>query len=152
MGRVIATDDDARRHSWVWFGPASVPLPVGARLPAVAWAFVLIPAFTVVVWVMTPFVDLVPGPGPLVFLGHAALAVLGGAALAVLLIRKVGKNVSPVTPLRFHVDAWKGEIYTPRPTTETEPVTIRTPDLWAPLPGTTRSLSTTIRFDSEDQS
>lgn len=152
MGRVIATDDAARNHSYVWFGAVSLPLPVGARLPAVAWALVLVPSLTVVVWVLTPFVDLVPGPGPVVFLGHAALAAAGGAAAAVLLIRRVGRMVSPETPLRHHLNSWRGEVYTPRPTGRTGQVTISTPDLWAPTGEVTRSITTTIRFDPEEDS
>lgn len=150
MSRVVSTDDDARRHDYVWFGTVDLPLPVGARLPAVAWMGVLTPVFVVAVWVLTPFVDLAPFPGPIVFLGHAALAMIVGAALAILVIRKVGKRVSKLTPLGHHVSNWRGELNTPRAVGPAAARTVSVPDLWAPGVEYTRRITTTIDFDSED--
>ncbi len=147
MSRIIETDDDSRNHSYLWFGPTEMPLPVGARLPAVGWAIVLIPVVTVLVWVLTPFVDLLPGPSPLVFLGHAVLSALGGFAGSVLLIRTAGKHVSKQTPLRYHVANWQGEVATPRPARPAGERSIAVPDLWAPTDASTRTISTTIRFE-----
>lgn len=149
MSRIVETDDDSRHHSYLWFGPTEMPLPVGARLPSVGWAVLLIPAFTVAVWVLTPFVDLAPGPGPIVFLGHVAVAAIGGFAAAVLFIRRAGKYVSKQTPLRYHVANWQGEVNTPRPARPVLERTVSTPDLWVASDSPTRTISTTIRFEED---
>lgn len=149
--RVIATDDESRRHEYVWFGPVELPLPVGARLPALAGGVVIAPILMWLGWVITPFFEpLVPGPAWLGFLAHATVTAAGGALAAVLIVRRVGANISPVTPLRHHRAVMRAEQSTPRPAGPDVTYEVTAPDLWAPTDVVTHRITSRINFDEKE--
>jgi hypothetical protein len=101
MGRV-STDDAARRQEFRWLGTPEVPTPFEARGSAWGLGIVLTGLFSVVAYLATPFMALLPAPHVITFAVHAAVAVVLGLAAAIPVVRWVGKRVDPTRRLRYH--------------------------------------------------
>lgn len=112
--RVVATDDASRRLQFIWLGPTTSPWPFEAR--GVMWlvALAVAAAATPVVYLLIPSaaVSWLVIPAPLV---KGALALATAGIVAVLAGRRIGRHISPTTPLRHHLILAVGETSTPRP-------------------------------------
>ena len=114
MGRV-STDDAARRQEFKWLGTPDVPTPFEARGSAWGLGIALSAAFSVVAYLATPFMALLPGPFIVTFVVRGIAAVLIGIAAAVPVVRWVGKRVSPERRIRYHRRVLLDEIAAHRP-------------------------------------
>lgn len=129
--RLIETDDAAARQSYIYLGPADTPFPVSARLSSQVAGLALSIFLSFVVYVATPFIDLVGLPGIVAWAAHAAIATVAGVAGGVLITRKLAKRVTPYMPWSHHFATMQAEIAVPRPNTDTVEAVLTVPsNLW----------------------
>jgi len=101
MGRV-STDDAARRQEFVWLGTPDVPTPFEARGSAWGMGIMLTLAFSIVAYLATPFLALLPGPFVIQFIARGVVAVVLGLCAAIPLTRWIGKHIDPARRIRYH--------------------------------------------------
>jgi hypothetical protein len=114
MGRV-STDDAARRQEFVWLGTPDVPTPFEARGSAWGMGIALSLVFSIVAYLATPFLALMPGPFIVTFVARGVVAVVIGIAAAVPVVRWVGKHIDPKRKARYHWRVLLDEISGRRP-------------------------------------
>lgn len=86
---------DARGSAWMQF-------VIGATL------------LSVMVFFGSPFVDWLPWPAAVTFLAHVVFSLVVGCVVALILVRRIGRHISPETPLRHHLVTAFEDISSPR--------------------------------------
>lgn len=111
----VSTDDAARRQEFVWLGPVDSQWPFEASGRAWILAMVLCPVLIVTAFLLAPrpLISAVL-PGPAGVLAALVLSAIAGTTVGVLLVRRIGKSVSPTRPMRHHVAVLMAEIEAPR--------------------------------------
>lgn len=115
MTRIVATDDLANRLEFKWLGPVNMPMPVPARgaawiMGVLAWGPV---SFVVGALLPQPIISAMVGPTA-ALLVWSLLTLLITTVVTVLLVRGVGKLITPTRPLRHHAALLMAELHDPR--------------------------------------
>lgn len=111
MSRMVYTDDAARRQVFVY-----KELGFDVRIPVLLIGLPIVLTAIVLGFVVTSPFELLPGlsaAGTFLFRVLVALAVGGGGSIW--LIRKVAGNITPQTPIRYWIQAFRNDLHSPRP-------------------------------------
>lgn len=115
MTRIVSTDNPARRNEFKWLGPVNLPMPVPAR--GTSWLIGLVAfgpvVFTVGALTPQPVITAVV-PGPAAMLVSTLLSLTVGAAVTVLLVRSIGRHITPTRPVKHHAALFMTELDDPR--------------------------------------
>lgn len=111
MTRMVYTDDAARRQVFVY-----KELGFDVRIPVLLIGLPIVLTSIVLGFVVTSPLELVPGlsaAGTYLLRAFAAVVVGGGGSIW--LIRKVAGNITPETPIRYWLQAFRNDLHSPRP-------------------------------------
>lgn len=114
----LSTDDAARRLEWMWLKP-------GFDARGSAWMQFVIAStlLSVVAFFGSPFVDWLPWPAAVTFLVHVLFAVIVACVVSLILVRRVGRHISPETSLRHHAVTAFEDLSSPREEEAARPLT-----------------------------
>ena len=111
MTRMVYTDDAARRQVFVY-----KELGFDVRIPVLLVGFPIVLTSIVLTFVVTSPIELVPGLSTAgTYLLRVAIALALGGVGSILLIRKVAGSITPETPIRYWIQAFRNDLHSPRP-------------------------------------